>query len=128
MIFALPWLVSVTMPACEPVNEIAWRPRSMIAMDSERHGDALARREKHVELAVVRPLRDLPGELQQLVCRVAHRRDDHADLVAGLRRLHDPPRDVPDPLGVADRRTTVLLNDKSHARNLAAPAARSARF
>jgi hypothetical protein len=31
-IFALPWAVSVTMPACEPVSEIAWCPRSWIAI------------------------------------------------------------------------------------------------
>ncbi len=34
MIFASPWLVSVMIPACEPVNEIACRPRSMIAIES----------------------------------------------------------------------------------------------
>jgi hypothetical protein len=31
---ARPCAVSVTMPACMPVNETASRPRSLIAMDS----------------------------------------------------------------------------------------------
>ena len=31
-IFALPWTVSVTIPACEPVSEIASAPRSWIAI------------------------------------------------------------------------------------------------
>src|SRR3954468_18701115 len=31
-IFALPWTVSVTMPACEPVSEIASWPRSWTAI------------------------------------------------------------------------------------------------
>ena len=29
---AFVWDVSVTMPACEPVSEIAWWPRSLIAI------------------------------------------------------------------------------------------------
>ena len=31
-IFAFPWTVSVTIPACDPVSEIASRPRSAIAI------------------------------------------------------------------------------------------------
>ena len=34
MILAWPWEVSVTIPAWEPVNEIAWDPNSLIAMDN----------------------------------------------------------------------------------------------
>jgi hypothetical protein len=36
-IFALPWAVSVTMPACEPVSEIASWPRSWIAIAQSEH-------------------------------------------------------------------------------------------
>ena len=32
LIFALPWAVSVTIPACEPVSEIASWPRSWTAI------------------------------------------------------------------------------------------------
>jgi hypothetical protein len=34
---ALVWLVSVTMPACEPVSEIALCPRSLIAIAHSAH-------------------------------------------------------------------------------------------
>ena len=34
---ALVWLVSVTMPACEPVSEIARWPRSLIAIAHSAH-------------------------------------------------------------------------------------------
>src|SRR5690242_8573050 len=36
-IFARPWTVSVTIPACEPVNEIASAPRSWIAIAASAH-------------------------------------------------------------------------------------------
>src|SRR5436190_1876878 len=36
-IFALPWNVSVTIPACEPVSEIASCPRSWIAIAASAH-------------------------------------------------------------------------------------------
>jgi hypothetical protein len=36
-IFALPWAVSVTMPAWEPVSEIASCPRSSIAIAQSEH-------------------------------------------------------------------------------------------
>ena len=48
----------------------------------ERAGDALARREQHVELAHVRRRRHLVGEVDQPVGRLAHRRDGPDD-VAG---------------------------------------------
>ena len=53
MILARPCSVSVTMPACEPVNDTAGTPRSSTAMRHERHRDPLARGEQHVELAAV---------------------------------------------------------------------------
>ena len=37
MIFAFPWAVSVTIPAWEPVREIAFVPRSEIAMATRAH-------------------------------------------------------------------------------------------
>ena len=58
----------------------------------ERHRDPLAGGEEHVELARVRVGGDERGELDQLVGRVPHRRDDGADLVPGLGRLDDPLR------------------------------------
>jgi hypothetical protein len=36
-ILARPWTVSVTIPACEPVSEIASAPRSWIAIAASAH-------------------------------------------------------------------------------------------
>jgi hypothetical protein len=36
-ILARPWMVSVTIPACEPVSEIASAPRSWIAIAARAH-------------------------------------------------------------------------------------------
>ena len=60
----------------------------------ERTGDALARREQHVELARVRLGRDLARELEQPVGRVAHRRDGRDDADAALARVDEAPGDV----------------------------------
>ncbi len=45
------WAVSVTMPACEPVNETAGSPRSMIAMQSSAIEMRSPDGEQHVHLA-----------------------------------------------------------------------------
>ena len=74
----------------------------------------LAGREEHVLLARVRIVRDLAGEVDQPVGRVAHRRDDDADLVAGRGRLDDATRDALDLVGARDRRAAVLLDDDAH--------------
>ena len=58
----------------------------------ERHRDALARRQQHVELAPIGVGRDLLGEPQQLVGRVAHRRDDDDDVVALPASCASPAR------------------------------------
>ena len=60
----------------------------------ERARDPLADRDEHVELARVRRRRDLVGELEQLVGRVAHRREDADDAVALLARRDEPRRDA----------------------------------
>ncbi len=80
----------------------------------ERHRDALARGEQHVELACRRRGRDLLGEVHQLVRRVAHRRDDDAHGVPGPLRLDDAPGHALDGLGVGHGRTAVLLDDDAH--------------
>ena len=77
----------------------------------ERAGDALARREEHVELAHVRRRRDLVGEIDQPVGRLAHRRDGADDAQAALLRVDEPSRDVPDLVRVGDRRAAELHDD-----------------
>jgi hypothetical protein len=81
----------------------------------QRDRDLLARGEEHVLLARVRPRGDGARERDELVGRVAHRRDDDADLASGLGRLDDAARHALDALGVADGGAAVLLDDESHA-------------
>ena len=69
----------------------------------ERARDPLADRDQHVELARIRPLRHLARKIEQLVGRVAHRREDADDPVARLARLDEAPRHGLQPLGARDR-------------------------
>ena len=84
----------------------------------QRHRDALAGGEQHVELARRRDRRDLVGEVEQLVGGVAHGADGDDDVVAGLARLDDALRDALDALGVGDGGSAELLHDQAHERLL----------
>src|SRR5690606_40607995 len=78
----------------------------------ERHRDALAGRQQHVELArMATPgvLRNLTGECGEVVGGVAHCGDDHDDVVARLLLPGDALRDAQDPLRRPYRCTAVLL-------------------
>ena len=57
---------------------------------------------EHVELSRGRSGSHLFGQVEQVVRRVAHGRDDDADRVAGALGLHDAPRHALDRLGVSD--------------------------
>ncbi len=81
----------------------------------QRHRDALPGGQQHVELAHRRQRAHLAGEVDQLVGRVAHRRDDHDDVVAGLLGLDDAAGDPLDRFGVGDGRATVLLHEQAHS-------------
>ena len=72
----------------------------------------LAGREQDVELARIGLVGDRRGEAEQLVGRVAHRRHDDDEVVAGRALAGDPPGDAPDPVGVGERRATELLDDE----------------
>ena len=88
-IFALPWTVSVTIPACEPVSEIACWPRSTIAIAASAHE---IRSPTEISMSSSRgsgSLGHLAGEIDQLVGRVAHRGEDADDPVARLARLDE---------------------------------------
>ncbi len=80
----------------------------------QRHGDPLARRDEHVELAPRRLGRHALGQLEQPVGGLAHRADDDHDVVARLLRGHDPVGHGADLLHVGDRRATVLLDQDRH--------------
>ena len=58
---------------------------------------------------------DLVGQLDELVGRLAHRRDDDHHVVALLLAGDDAPGDVLDLLGVRHRAAAVLLDDDPHA-------------
>ena len=80
----------------------------------QRHRDALAGGQQHVELAPVGVGRDLLGEAEELVGRVAHRRDDDHDVVPGAPRAHDAIGDLLDAGDVGDARAAVFLDDDGH--------------
>ena len=71
---------------------------------AQRAGDALADRDQHVELARLRPRRDLVREPDEVVGRVAHRREDGDDAVPGLAGRDEPLGDRLQTLDVRDRR------------------------
>ena len=114
MIFALPCTESVITPACEPVNERAVKPRSEIAIaTSAIEIRSPAVRSMSISRAGGSGL-TAPGEVEQLVGGVTHRRDGHDDVMAGLLVLHDPARDPLDGVGVGERGAAVLLHDNAH--------------
>ena len=80
----------------------------------ERHRDALAGREQHVELAAGGVGRDLLRRGQQLVGGVAHRGDDDDDVVALLAGAHDALGHLFELLDVRDAAAAVLLDDHRH--------------
>ena len=78
---------------------------------AERARDPLADRDQHVELARVGPIRDPAREVEQLVGRVPHRREDADDAVRRLARRDQSPRHVLDHLRVGERRAAELHHD-----------------
>ena len=85
-IFAWPCTVSVTIPACEPVSEIASAPRSWIAIAASAHE---IRSPTEISMSSSRGFGrggDLVGEADEVVGRVAHRREHGDDAVAGRLR------------------------------------------
>ena len=83
-------------------------------MRQQRHRDALARREQHVHLAAAGLVGDVVGEADEVVGRLAHRRDDDDDVVAGPAGARDVIGDGPDAIRVGDRGAAELLDEESH--------------
>jgi hypothetical protein len=75
MMRASTWRSFVTMPDWLPVKLMASPPSSRMAIAEQRHRDALAGREQHVELTPVGLGRDLLGSSEQLIasCRPSPR-------------------------------------------------------
>src|SRR5258705_4759421 len=80
----------------------------------QRHGDALAGRQQHVELAPLRVRRDHLRHRQQLVGGVAHRGDDDHDAVPLGARPHHALGDTPELVHVRDAAAAVFLDDHGH--------------
>ncbi len=120
MIRALVWEESVTMPAWEPVSEIALWPMSWIAIAQSAQE---IRSPVESSMSISRESGRV-GDLQrlgdQLVGGLAPRREHRDDPVAGLAGGDDPPRGALDLLGTGDRgaaelhhhglRTVVAMN------------------
>jgi hypothetical protein len=85
------------------VSEIASWPRSWIAIAQSEHGDPLADRDQHVELARRRAATRSRGEPDELVGRVAHRREHGDDAVSGLACRDEPSGDASQSFDVGDR-------------------------
>ena len=86
-------------------------------LDGHRHQrvrDALTGGQQHVEFARRRRRRHLLGQVEKFVGGVAHRRDDHDNVVAGLLRLDDALGHTADAIGVSHRGSAVLLYDERH--------------
>ena len=108
-----PWCgeVSVTMPACEPVSEIALWPRSLIAI---AHSAQLIRSPVESSMSISRGSgvgRDLLGHRDQLVGHRAARGQHGHDVVALLAGADDPAGGALEALGVGDRGAAELHDD-----------------
>ena len=110
----MPWAVSVMMPTWLPVKLIASTPRSASAMHTSAMRDPLAGGEQHVHLAPGLGRRHVVGQRDQVVGRLAHRRDHDDDVVAVAAGERHVLGDGPDAVGVGDRRAAVLLDDQGH--------------
>ncbi len=103
--------MSVTIPACEPVSEIASWPRSWIAIAASAQD---TRSPTEISMSTSRGagvVGDLVRQAQQLVRRVAHGREDGDDAVPALARRDQALRDGLDPRGVRDRGAAELHDD-----------------
>jgi hypothetical protein len=89
-------------------------------VDGDRQGghrDSLPRREEQIQLAGLRQRSDGLRHGQELVGRVAHRRDHDHDVVAPLAGMDDPPGDGADAVHAAHGGPPVLLHDHRHVRS-----------
>ncbi len=103
--------VSVTIPACEPVSEIARWPRSLIAIAHSAHE---MRSPVESSMSISRGsgvVETSSADGDQLVGRLAARGEHGDDLLALLARLDDPARGALDALGVGDGRAAELHHD-----------------
>ena len=111
---ALVCVLSVRMPICAAGEAHRLVPERMDRHRHQRDAHLLAGREQHVHLAGRRVVGDLLGEVDQVVGLVAHRADDHHDLVAVLLGANRPPGGRLNLFRIGDARAAEFLNDDSH--------------
>ena len=111
MIRALVWEESVTIPAWEPVSEIASWPMSWIAI-AQSAQEIRSPVESSMSISrATGPLGDLLRLGDQLVGRLAARREHGDDPVAGFAGGDDPPGGALDLLGAGHRGAAELHHD-----------------
>ncbi len=113
--------LSVTIPACEPVSEIARWPRSRIAI---AHSAQEIRSPEDSSMSISRGsgAAETSSAIAISSSVVLPRAESTATtLRARLAPLHDPPRGALDPLGVRDGGAAELHDDDlRHARRIGA--------
>ena len=115
-ILALRCAVSVTMPACDPVNDTAGSPRSMIAM----HSSAIEMRSPDVSsMSISRAAGccDTSWARRSRSSVVLPIADTTTTTSSPARRVRDDVLgDGPDAVGIGNRGAAELLHDERHGR------------
>jgi hypothetical protein len=86
----------------------------------QRHGNALTGGQQHVNFAWWSIRAHIIGQTKEIVGEFAHRRDNHHDVVTRAAGPRDVIGDGAYAFGIADRRSTELLNDYTHPYKLVA--------
>jgi hypothetical protein len=98
--------------AISPLSRPIPQPLDRQRQEADAH--LLPRRQDHIQLPLVGPLRHLLGKPDQSVRFTRHGGDDHDHVVARRPRLGDTPGDVLDPIHVPDGGASVLLHNQRH--------------
>ena len=120
-IFAFVCVVSVTIPACEPVSEIASWPRSSIAISASAHE---MRSPTEISMSIARGFGRSEiwcASVDELVGRVAHRRE-HGDDAAALLLRATTIRARPPAAAPGRRRTCRRTSSRACRRGRPRPA------
>ena len=104
--------LSVRMPICPPVRLTASAAQRMNRHRHQRDAHLLAGREEHVHLAGRRVVGDLLRQVHQHVGLMAHRADDHHDLVAILLARIARRAAATNLFRIGDTRAAEFLNNQ----------------
>jgi len=90
------------------------RPQLLDGEREQSDADLLARRQDHVQLALVGARGHLLGQTNQPIRLAGHGRDDDHHVVARRARPGDAARHVRDPFHIPDRCAAIFLHDQRH--------------